>query len=135
MMDDPDPVWRHLVFADAARNLHTAARFGLEAELVWRGDRHHGPVPVRDLVLDELLPAARRGLDALGIDPRDRDEFLGVIEGRCVTGRNGSTWLSAAFDRLVDGEGLERAEALERLTVEYADLMLVGAPAHTWPQG
>jgi hypothetical protein len=134
MMDDPDPVWRHLPFADAARNLHTAARHGLRAELDWRGDHYPDPVPVRELVLNDLLPAARRGLDALGIDPRDRDEYLGVIEGRCVTGRNGSTWLSAAFDRLVEGEKLERAEALERLTVEYADLMLTGAPAHTWPR-
>ncbi|NUR59161.1 MAG: glutamate--cysteine ligase [Catenulispora sp.] len=134
MMDEPDPVWWHLPFADAARNLHTAARHGLQADLLWRGDRFPDPVPVRELVLSELLPAAARGLDALGIDPRDRDEFLGVIEGRCRTGRNGSTWLSAAFHRLVDG-GLDRTSVLERLTVEYADLMLTGAPAHTWPQG
>ncbi|MBW8802614.1 MAG: glutamate--cysteine ligase [Catenulisporales bacterium] len=135
MMDDPDPVWGHLAFSDAARNLHTAARFGLGADLVWRGDRYRDPVPVRELVLNDLLPAARRGLDVLGIDCRDRDELLGIIEGRCRTGRNGSTWLSGAFERLVFGEGLERAEALERLTIEYADLMLGGTPAHTWPQG
>ncbi|NUP49539.1 MAG: glutamate--cysteine ligase [Catenulispora sp.] len=134
MMDDPDPVWRHMPFAAAAHNLHTAARHGLGAEVSWRTDRYAGLVPVPDLVLRELLPAARRGLDTLGIDPRDRDEFLGVIEGRCRTGRNGATWLSAAFHRLVAG-GLDRAEALERLTLEYADLMLTGAPAHTWPQG
>ncbi|MEY9934445.1 gamma-glutamyl:cysteine ligase YbdK (ATP-grasp superfamily) [Catenulispora sp. GP43] len=135
MMEDPDPVWSHLAFDDAARNLHDAARHGLAARLRWRQDRHSAPVPVRELVVAELLPAARRGLDALGIDPHDRDEFLGIIEGRCATGRNGSTWLSGRFHQLVGGEGLDRAAALERLTIEYADLMITGAPAHTWPLG
>jgi len=135
MMDDPDPVWGHLSFADAARNLHTAARFGLAAEVTWRRDRHSGPVTVRELVLSELLPAARRGLDALGIDPRDRDDFLGIIEGRCRTGRNGATWLTGEFHRLVDVEGVDRAAALERLTIAYSDLALTGAPAHTCPLG
>ena len=135
MMEDADPVWRHLAFADAARNLHTGARDGLAAELEWRKDRYGSPVAVRKLVLEDLLPAAARGLDALGIDPRDRDEFLGIIEGRCVTGRNGSTWLSEEFHRLVAEEGLERAGALERLTIGYADQMLSGAPAHLWPRG
>ncbi|MBS2539634.1 glutamate--cysteine ligase [Catenulispora sp. NF23] len=135
MMDDPDPVWGHLAFADAARNLHDAARFGLAAELEWRRDRYSGPVSVPELVLSELLPTARRGLDALGIDRHDRDEFLGIIEGRCRTGRNGATWLSGEFHRLVDDEGLDRASALERLTIEYSDLMLGGAPAHTWALG
>jgi gamma-glutamyl:cysteine ligase YbdK (ATP-grasp superfamily) len=134
MMEDPDPVWGHLDFADAAQNLHNAARTGLAAELVWRRDRYSHPIPVRELVISDLLPVARRGLDALGIDPHDRDEFLGIIEGRCVTGRNGATWLSGQFHRLV-GEGLDRAAALERLTIEYSDLMLSGAPAHTWPLG
>ena len=101
MMEDPDPVWGHLSFEDAEQNLHNAARTGLAAELVWRRDRFGGPVPVRELVVSELLPLARRGLDALGIDPHDRDEFLGIIEGRCVTGRNGATWLSGQFHRLV----------------------------------
>jgi gamma-glutamyl:cysteine ligase YbdK (ATP-grasp superfamily) len=135
MMEDPDPVWAHLGFAEAAQNLHRAARSGLAAELVWRQDRHSAQVPVRELVLTELLPAARRGLDALGIDRRDRDEFLGIIQGRCQTGRNGSTWLSGRFHQLVGAEGLERSAALERLTIEYADLMITGAPAHTWTLG
>jgi hypothetical protein len=33
------------------------------------------------------------------------------------------------------GQGLDRAAARGRLTIEYSDLMLSGAPAHTWALG
>jgi gamma-glutamyl:cysteine ligase YbdK (ATP-grasp superfamily) len=136
LMAADEPVWRQMDFAAAGRNLHTAARYGLEAELVWPGKGDGGRVAdVRRLVLDELLPLAYAGLDALGIDPHDRDEYLGIIEGRCRTGRNGATWQSRQFHHLVEVGGLGRDEALAALVVRYADLMKQGDPAHLWPVG
>jgi hypothetical protein len=132
-----DPVWRRLEFQDAGRNLHTAARYGLGAELQWPtgGLDAVGAVGVRKLVLDELLPLAHAGLDRLGIDAHDRDEYLGVVEARCRTGRNGATWQAGMFHHLTDVLGVERGEALEQLTIRYADLMKKGDPAHTWEVG
>lgn len=43
-------------------------------------------VPAVRLVLDELLPMAAAGLDAWGIEPADRDHYLGIIEERCRAG-------------------------------------------------
>jgi hypothetical protein len=130
-------VWWRLGFGEAAANLHTAARHGLNAELRWPvgGAAHAAPVGVRELVSKELLPLARAGLDRLGIDVHDRDLYLGVIEARCRSGRNGATWQAAMFHHLTDGLGLARDEALAELTVRYADLMKSGDPAHSWEVG
>ena len=137
LAEQADPVWRRLGFDEAAANLHTAARHGLAAELLWPagGAPAARPVGVRELVLEELLPLARAGLDRLGIAGYDRDLSLGVIEARCVTGRNGATWQAGMFHRLVGAGGLGRDAALAELTVRYADLMKSGVPAHSWEVG
>src|SRR6202011_4082375 len=115
---------------------HTAARYGLEADLLWPSERSGARrVGVRKLVLDEVLPLAAEGLDRLGIVARDRDEYLGIIEARCRTGRNGATWQSETFHWLTGECGLGRAEALEELTLRYADLTRKGDPVHLWPVG
>ena len=67
------------------------------------------------------------------MEAADRDRLLGIIERRCVGAPNGATWQSAAFHRLYDDRGLERGEALRRLTVSYRDLMHANEPVHTWP--
>jgi hypothetical protein len=132
-----DPVWHRMGFEEAGRNLHTGAQYGLEAELLWPagGAPCAVPVGVRHLVLEELLPLAHRGLDRLGIDRHDRDLYLGVIEARCRTGRNGATWQSGMFHHLIDVLGMGRDEALAELTLRYADLMKKGDPAHSWEVG
>ena len=46
----------------------------------------------------------------------DVDISIAGVERRCVSGENGAAWQPAAFHRLYD-EGLERREALRRMTV------------------
>jgi gamma-glutamyl:cysteine ligase YbdK (ATP-grasp superfamily) len=123
------PLWTRMSFSAAEENFHTAARDGLEASLYWPGV---GEVPVSELVLRRLLPAAHDGLAAVGIEAADRDRLLGVIERRCVTMQNGAAWQAAAFHSLYDG-GLERAEALARMTVAYREHMHANEPVHGWP--
>jgi hypothetical protein len=123
------PLWTRMSFSAAEENFHTAARDGIEASLYWPGV---GEVPVSELVLRRLLPAAHEGLTAVGIDPDDRDRLLGVIERRCVTMRNGAVWQAATFHQLYDG-GLERAEALRRMTTAYREHMHANEPVHGWP--
>ncbi|MHA6758833.1 glutamate--cysteine ligase [Streptacidiphilus sp. PAMC 29251] len=146
LADQPRPVWARLPFALAAENFHLAARHGLDTELWWpRAGRigARGPavragggvsrIPVRELVLDELLPLAQAGLDAWGVEPVDRDRYLGIIEQRCVRNTNGAAWQSAVFHDLRERLGLDRGAALEGMTRRYMELMREGAPVHTWP--
>jgi hypothetical protein len=132
LADDEQPVWSRMSFSAAEENFHTAAREGIEAAVYWPGV---GEVPAAELVLRRLLPLAYEGLDRWGLDPGDRDRLLGIIERRCATLRNGATWQSATFRRLTRDRGLDRPEALRRMTVAYRDHMHSNQPVHDWPLG
>jgi gamma-glutamyl:cysteine ligase YbdK (ATP-grasp superfamily) len=123
------PLWSRMSFSAAEENFHAAARDGIDARLYWPGV---GEVPVAELVLRRLLPAAHEGLEAAGIAAADRDRVLGVVERRCVTMQNGAAWQAAAVARLGDG-GVERSEALRRMTVLYREHMHANEPVHAWP--
>src|SRR4051812_25925690 len=89
LSDDDRPIWTQLSFAAAERNFTSAARNGMSARLYWPG---LGEVTPDELVLRELLPLAHEGLERWGVAAEVRDRYLGVIEGRAKSGRNGATW-------------------------------------------
>jgi gamma-glutamyl:cysteine ligase YbdK (ATP-grasp superfamily) len=123
------PVWSRLPYASAERNFYLACREGLGATLFWPPD---GEISVTDLVLDRLLPAAADGLDRFDVDPAIRDRLLGIIERRCVTGRNGAVWQSRTVRRLEE-RGIDRRTALREMLSRYVELMHTNEPVHTWP--
>jgi hypothetical protein len=77
---------------------------------------------------------AHDGLRAWGVDDASRERLLGIIEARCVTGRNGATWQVDTVRRL-EAEGQDRTEALRQMTQTYVELMHSNEPVHTWPVG
>jgi gamma-glutamyl:cysteine ligase YbdK (ATP-grasp superfamily) len=123
------PVWTQMSFATAAENLHAAAQHGLGAELYWPG---LGEAPVPELVLRRLLPLAREGLCRWGMGPAHADRLLGIIEQRCLTGRNGAGWQIATTARLAE-HGASRQDALRLMTQRYIEHMHTNDPVHTWP--
>ena len=125
---EEQPLWSRMSFSAAEENFHAAARDGIEARVYWPGV---GEVPVGELVLRRLLPAADEGLAAAGIEAADRERLLGIVERRCVTMQNGAAWQAAAFHKLYEGQ--ERREALRRMTVLYREHMHANEPVHTWP--
>jgi gamma-glutamyl:cysteine ligase YbdK (ATP-grasp superfamily) len=131
LTEDERPLWTQMSFSAAEENFHAGARDGLQARLYWPGV---GEVPVAELVLRRLLARAHEGLDLTGIAAADRDRLLGIVERRCVEQRNGATWQSETFHRLYDG-GLERDEALRRMTLRYREHMHANEPVHAWPVG
>ncbi|MEV6755456.1 glutamate--cysteine ligase [Streptomyces sp. NPDC051214] len=137
LAEEPRPVWTRLPFDAAARNFDTACRDGIEARLQWPKRGRSGgivEVPAVALVRDELLPLAAAGLDAWGVEPADRDFYLGVIEERCRRRVNGASWQAATYHQALE-TGLEREAALAATTRRYAELMHAGDPVHTWPVG
>lgn len=136
LADAPRPVWRRLPFAAAEANFHAACRYGIDAELNWpRSGRAGGvaTVPAVRLVQEELLPLAASGLDAWGVEPADRDRYLGVVEERCRQRVNGASWQSAVYHRAREA-GLGREKALTAMTRRYCELAGTGAPVHDWPR-
>jgi hypothetical protein len=116
------PVWTQMSFNAAEENFHAGARDGIDAFLFWPG---LGTVPATELVLRRLLPLAHDGLTACGVDAEDRDRLLGVIERRCVAGRNGASWQVDAATR--------PGATLAGMLTEYRGLMHSNVPVHEWP--
>jgi gamma-glutamyl:cysteine ligase YbdK (ATP-grasp superfamily) len=123
------PVWTKMSFAACEENFERAARDGIDARFYWPG---FGEVGADELVLRHLLPLAHEGLRQWGVSDAVRERYLGIIEGRCVTGNNGATWQTEAVARLEFG-GLDRRAALREMLRAYAVHMDENAPVHTWP--
>ena len=124
------PVWTQMSFAAANDNLLEAARHGIDARLYWPG---LGEVPVTELTLRRLLPLAREGLSRCGADSAEADRLLGIIEQRCLAGRNGATWQASAVHALEQSGSLARPEALRQMTQRYLECMHSYEPVHSWP--
>ncbi len=123
-----DPLWSRMNFTAAQANFLAAARYGMDARLHWPG---LGDVTAQELVLDTLLPIAQEGLRRWGVDGEVRDRFLGVIEGRARTGRNGATWQVSTVQALQDS-GMTRPAALAEMLRRYCEHMHANEPVHTW---
>jgi hypothetical protein len=124
------PIWTQMSFSAAEENFHNAARHGIDANLYWPG---LGEITATELLLRRLLPLAHQGLDEWGVAPADRDRLLGIIEQRCLTGRNGASWQMEVVGRQERERDLERLGALREMTLRYADHMHSNEPVHTWP--
>src|SRR5499425_2710447 len=124
------PIWSQMSFAAAHDNLMEGARHGLEARLYWPG---LGEVPAAELTLRRLLALAYEGLCRRGVDTREAERLLAVIEQRCLTGRTGASWQTETVHALEERSGLDRDTALREMTQRYLKLMTTGEPVHTWP--
>jgi hypothetical protein len=130
MSEEENPLWSRMSFAAAQANFLEAARNGINARLNWPG---LGEVTAQELVLDRLLPIAHEGLRRWGVDADVRGRFLGVIEGRARTGRNGASWQVSTVRTLEDG-GMTRPAALAEMLRRYCEHMHSNQPVHTWPE-
>jgi len=127
LSDDYGDVSARLDFGDAKTNFLSAARLGLGAEFTWLDGRS---VVARDLVLQELLPAAHQGLERVRIPASQIDRYLGTIEARVREGRTGSNWLLDTFNA-------QRSREPYAVWRDAVKTMLVhqtsGTPVHEWP--
>ncbi len=128
LSEEENPLWTRMSFAAAHANFLAAAQHGMDARLRWPG---LGEVTIQELVLGTLLPMAHEGLRQWGVDAAVRDRFLGVIEGRAKTGRNGARWQVSTVQALEDG-GMTRRAALAEMLRRYCEHMHANEPVHSW---
>lgn len=125
---DERPLWSQMSFSAAEENFHVAARDGIDAQMYWPGV---GQVSAIELTLRRLLPLARQGLAAWGVEDAASERLLGVIEARCTLGRNGASWFRDQVHARQDA-GSDRADALRLTLLEYRERMHSNEPVHTW---
>lgn len=114
-------------FEHARANFVAAARGGMNSKMHWIDD---ATISVRDLLLEELIPLARTGLRACAIDENDIDLFMGTIEARVASGRNGARWMLNAVAKIRDYG--TRSERLSTLTAATISRQNSGIPVHEW---
>jgi len=97
MADQYDDVRDLITFDDVKANFMAAARDGIRAQMNWFGDTH---MPARQLILEQLLPMAERGLQKYNVDQKDIDLYLGVLRARVSTRRNGARWALESLNNM-----------------------------------
>ncbi len=130
LAEEDRPLWSQMSFSAAQENFHAGARDGIESQVYWPGI---GAISAAELVLRRLLPLASDGLDRWGMQGSERDRLLGIIEKRCLTGRNGATWQSQTFHKLFDSGAVDRIDALREVVRRYCEHMHANVPVHEWP--
>lgn len=122
LMARAEPAEERLPFAAARDNFYLAAHHGLEAHVTWVDGRRG---TVRALLIDNLLPLARRGLGMLEIDQPDIDRYLGIIEARLNAGQTGTAWQRGYVAR--------HGDDMAAMTEAYRQHQDSGLPVHEWP--
>jgi len=117
-----------LAFDDARSNFYAVARHGLKAQLAW----YHGQTHTAEsLILNELLPAARYGLEHAGIDAADIDRYLDIIEERVHFQQTGARWILDSLATM--GSTGTRDLRMRTVTQGMLARQKMGAPVHRWP--
>ena len=114
-------------FDDAKGNFMAASRLGLGSGMTWL-DGESGPAD--RLILDTLLPLARKGLGDYPIARADADRYLAVFEERVKARVTGADWALRSFGNLKSAGTLgERLAAVTAATVRQ---QREGAPVVGW---
>jgi len=122
-----EDVRNKMSWEDARDNFAKAAQFGIDSKFTWFNDKK---ISACELVLDELLPLAEKGLESKGISKDDIDRYLGVIEARAKEHMNGARWQLRAFSKLK--KEVDQDEALTILTACILKNQSKSKPVHTW---
>lgn len=114
-------------FDDAKTNFFSVARFGLKSQIAWIDGKNY---PAQKLILEELLPCARRGLAMANIDAADIEKYLGILEERVSQGATGAQWM---LDSLCNMDKAAKSNVrLRTLTAAMLKNQETGAPLHHW---
>lgn len=121
LSQSPSPLEAQLPFAAAKDNFYRAARYGLNAEVVWTDGEGGG---LARLLLDKLLPLARSGLQRLELDAAEIEHWLGIVESRVQLRRNGALWQRNWVQR--------HGPNMQGLTLAMLERQETAEPVHRW---
>ena len=116
-----------LTFSDVKANFLAAARDGIRAQMNWFNDTH---LPAKELVLEQLLPLAREGLQEAGIDKDDIDRYLGVVHDRVTHRRTGSRWALESLEEMKEKGTMD--QRMRCLVGSMVDQQSTGKPISEW---
>ena len=119
----------HIGFVDVKDNFHKAARYGIDSTFSWMRD---SKVSATDLVINEIIPMARQGLNAMAVASEDIDKYLGIVEERARKKTTGARWMLRTYTSLLDQA--PRDEAITALTASILANQSQSKPVHHWEE-
>ena len=121
-------ITKFMSFDDAKNNFFNAARYGLGGQNLGLDGKSRR---VGRLILEELLPRARRGLIRAGIDEGDSTRLLDIIEARVASEKTGAGWM---IDSLASMDKRAKPNVRMRtLTAAMRSNQEGRKPLHEWP--
>ncbi|MBI1228267.1 MAG: CBS domain-containing protein [Bacteroidetes bacterium] len=121
-------VTTRLSWEDVRDNFMKAAQYGIDTKFNWFDDKKY---TATDLIINELLPVAKEGLEEKGVDSTDIDRYLGIIHERAKAHMTGARWQLRAFTKLK--ESITTDEATAVMTACIVKNQEKEMPVHTWP--
>ena len=118
--------WKDIDFRIAKQNFMSGARNGIASVFNWFGKL----IPAKELILEELLPMAEKGLRIHGISDADIEKYLSIIEKRTLAMQTGAIWQSRNFTKLL--KDFQPSAAAKILVCETSKLQQNNIPVHTW---
>ena len=114
-------------FRDVKVNTIKAAHYGLDAEFSWINGESYS---ASELIMDELLPYAKKGLNKAGLEESEISKYLDIIRFRIDRRQTGSIWLRNAYDKISEENTSPVSNMI--LTSEILKLQNEGSPVHEW---
>ncbi len=122
-----DDITEQISYEDVRDNFVKSAQFGIDTKFTWFKDQK---VTAVDLIINELLPIARKGLALHGVNQEDIDKYMGIIEARANSHMTGARWMLRAFTKLKAESSAD--EAITVMTAAMYKNQTLGKPVHTW---
>ncbi len=114
-------------FDDAKNNFFNVAQNGLNTQITWFDGKIYS---TRQLILEQLLPLARKGLEKAEIDAADVEKYLGIIEERVKSKITGAQWMLDSFENMDEKANLNTR--LQTLTYAIKSNQEKNQPVHEW---
>lgn len=125
--DEYPDITKELEFDDARMNFFAASKMGLDTKFEWTKGKK---VTAKDLIIEELLPIAKAGLEKATIDKSDIDTYLGVIEDRVESAQTGAYWVVKSYANLMKDNN--REHSVSAITNSMLRNQKKGEPVHKW---
>lgn len=120
-------ITKKMSFDEAKSNFFNAARYGLNGQIRGLDGKSRR---VERLILEELLPRARAGLERAGVNADDSARLLDIIEARVTKSTSGSKWM---LDSLATMDPRAKPNVRMRtLTATMKSYQEKGMPLHEW---
>lgn len=131
VLDDIVHLTSILPFHYTEHNFYRAAKYGIDAEIIWP---HKDQVQLQDTplltVARELLPRAREALQRTAVDEAEIHRLLGIIEGRIENSVTGARWQRQVTESFFKSRSPD--EAFRSMLALYMANQKKNIPLHEW---